>query len=154
MKDIKNVILSLCFFIVGCGPGFYPAPYIDPEFIPYVEEYKQDKSRYLSTQMKSVSIQFGLSDDSLDGQCEISAIRNRITDKTIFRIRIIRINKEHWQYFNPITRKILIYHELGHCDLNLDHSDTTSIMNPYALSDYLFNLDQEYYLDLLFNKGI
>jgi hypothetical protein len=49
----------------------------------------------------------------------------------------IFINRDHWMWFSAQTRITLIYHELGHCALGLDHyDDSTDIMNTYILSDF------------------
>jgi len=39
------------------------------------------------------------------------------------RIPLVIINQEVWNRFNAKQRKTLIFHELGHCLLGLEHSD-------------------------------
>ena len=53
------------------------------------------------------------------------------------RDRTVSILKSAWVNFTWQTKRVLIYHELGHCALNLDHSPEGSgnIMDPYVLYD-------------------
>lgn len=51
----------------------------------------------------------------------------------------IEISRKHWKAFDEGERRTLIFHELGHCVLGLDHAkeDANNIMAPYILdSDY------------------
>ena len=61
-------------------------------------------------------------------------------------------------------RQELIFHELGHCELNLDHDETynetdncpTSIMNPFVFGDYgvdnCYTPKFNYYINQLFGR--
>jgi len=147
-------ILLFTFLLTGCG--FYPnhTGYIDPEFVPYVNDYKQDKFRFLNTnKIKKISITFKVLDSDLDGECEIHVHSNRLTGKVLATYRMVYINTNHWPKFNYISKKLLIYHELGHCDLGLDHTYENTIMNPYAIDYNTFLISPDYYLNLLFNEG-
>lgn len=67
----------------------------------------------------------------------------------------VRIRTSFWLISSTLTKKALIYHELGHCLLRRGHNDTTytdgcpkSIMNPYLVTDscytsHLNELDYE-----------
>ena len=46
----------------------------------------------------------------------------------------IFINKQHWAKIDIHEKRELIYHELGHCVLNLGHNDDISVMNPFPPS--------------------
>lgn len=54
-------------------------------------------------------------------------------------------------------KKQLIYHELGHCELERTHTNSRdSIMWPYGFSDYRaenFNFNPEPYVKELFDEG-
>jgi hypothetical protein len=42
---------------------------------------------------------------------------------------VVTLNSTYWQYMNDNQKRLLVYHELGHCLLGLDHSsDPQSIM--------------------------
>lgn len=86
------------------------------------------------------------------GQCEIGEGRN------------ISINKAYWSDASHTSRELLIFHELGHCVLNLEHDDSwitlngvyipKSIMNSYLFSEYLYDTFREYYMLELFRKSL
>jgi len=48
----------------------------------------------------------------------------------------VRFLTPYWDYASATTRLTLVYHELGHCALGLDHTDSEAdIMNTYILSE-------------------
>lgn len=49
------------------------------------------------------------------------------------------INKKMWQTMTSMEKWVLIYHELGHCALGLDHltEKDHDIMNPFLLPDHV-----------------
>ena len=51
--------------------------------------------------------------------------------------KTITINANHWEQIPSIHRKELVYHELGHCELNLSHSDKPDIMRNRKYSSQL-----------------
>ena len=72
----------------------------------------------------------------------------------------IIIDKEFWEDENTTVneRIYLIFHELGHCDLNRDHSSLTrsdgkpsSLMFPYVMN--FSDDDMEYYFNELFGRA-
>jgi len=144
VNDIKNVILSLCILLTGCGE-FIPVTQarIDPVLLPYIELYQLNKYAYKKTyEIKKIDAVF-FSYSGLDGLCKISNTG----------YRIIEINPEYWFNATENEREVLIYHEMGHCDLNLNHSETYSIMYPYGITGSTFGANKSYYLNLLFNEG-
>lgn len=152
---VKNLSLSLLALFV-CSCGFYSVPpgYIDPEFQAYVTEYKKHKLYYSGVnKIKRLSITFKELPSNLDGECQILSFSNIITKKETMAYRQIFINKDHWQNYDYIEKTLLIYHELGHCDLGLDHSYENTIMNEYGIDVSVFVTDPVYYLDLLFTEG-
>jgi hypothetical protein len=67
----------------------------------------------------------------------------------------IVIDINFWEKAGRTTRKLLMYHELGHCVLRLGHvnkDDRDSIMNPAILSPSEFKKHERYYLEDLFNQ--
>lgn len=48
--------------------------------------------------------------------------------------RKIVINHNHWKDIEPVHRRELIWHELGHCVYDLRHSDEVDIMRPRVYS--------------------
>jgi hypothetical protein len=150
---VKKLILSLYLFCSGCGFYSVNDGYIDPEFIPYINEYKQDKFKYLNTKnIDRFPIRFKKMTYN-DGLCEIYTFSERITDKVIVQYKTIYINPDSWSNMTELERKFLLYHELGHCDLGLDHSTTLTIMYPYTLTQHTYENNPEYFIKLLFTQG-
>ncbi len=84
---------------------------------------------------------------------------NAIGDCNMLRGEV-RIKKSYWLNHSNTLRKVLILHELGHCDLNEDHRDEpsywdtgcpASIMHPYIMQDYCFVSHEHYYISELLN---
>lgn len=147
MEKMLNLIrsLSLVLFLSACGALNvinYPVV-VDTEFMPYIERYKDDKFHFTQNSTNRISITFRSSpDNSYVGVCFIG-----------YGTRWLEIDPEYWFNVTDTDRYILILHEMGHCDLNLDHSTDHSIMNEYLLSDWQYDNNPEFYLKKLFLEG-
>lgn len=75
--------------------------------------------------------------------------------------REIQIDREYWNNASELSRKQLILHELGHCELNREHEDSflsdncpTSVMRSYTFFNSelsnCFEPNFKYYLEELF----
>jgi len=94
---------------------------------------------------------------NVGGKCDKYVIP--FTD-TVIRYAIV-INREYWESLkDDYCKEQLIYHELGHCLLQLDHDDSTvwkgsylvpkSIMHPIHFGCYPFYRDnRDYYINEL-----
>lgn len=69
--------------------------------------------------------------------------------------RQIKILRPYWYQASPTLRSALIYHELGHCLLNLDHSAprNINIMAPVILPEEIFEDHWSALLDKLFARN-
>ncbi|NJO65047.1 MAG: hypothetical protein HC836_45145 [Richelia sp. RM2_1_2] len=47
--------------------------------------------------------------------------------------RSVKISKEFWALSHDLERESLIFHELGHCSLNRDHTTETIAYNNYSV---------------------
>lgn len=73
----------------------------------------------------------------------------------------ILVNSNIWFEFSEIEQEAIMFHELGHCILNLGHDTTMitlggdyiprSIMYPYSQSDQIYLDHWDYYVNELFN---
>jgi hypothetical protein len=150
VKTIKRISLSLLLFLIGCGQPPEPVQtgIIDPALQPYWEQYVKDKSFYTKANpvtTKKIDIVFyTLSNQGFDGMC--TKISNGY--------RRIQIDPGAWFWSTETDRILLFYHEMGHCDLDLDHTDGLTIMNSDYTPSADFLTNKDYYLDLLFNKGL
>lgn len=72
--------------------------------------------------------------------------------------REITIRETAWNLMSEYSRKHLIYHELGHCALNLEHDDTMyggfklNIMHPNAINSLHFEFFEVEYVKGLFEN--
>jgi len=66
---------------------------------------------------------------------------------------IIHVDINRWQDMKEISRKILLYHELGHCVLFRGHvkGENTSLMNPILISSFTFLANEDYFIAELFD---
>lgn len=92
------------------------------EALKYVEEFKEDYFKYTgSTLQVHSSILFLPQLEQLRYMATCSRIKGKYNH--------IEISERSWNKLTPYQRKLLIYHELGHCELKSDHSrEYTSIM--------------------------
>ncbi|CAB5221113.1 hypothetical protein UFOVP244_84 [uncultured Caudovirales phage] len=69
--------------------------------------------------------------------------------------RQINILRPYWYQASPTLRAALIYHELGHCLLNLDHSspENINIMAPVILSEEILEDHWSALVDKLFARN-
>lgn len=65
---------------------------------------------------------------------------------------IIDVDPDKWNNLSKTEKRILIFHELGHCILKRKHIDHyQSIMNTYLLDEKKFTKDKKLFMDELFN---
>ena len=132
---MRYLFIISALFLTACGqPGFQTAPSdprtitgVDPAFAPYVNEYISYKGRGLDY---DIPIQF-----SPDLGGNTVGICTRWSNG----YRQIQIDKDYWDnWLDEGERREVIAHELGHCDLNRDHTvhqyPALSIMDPYVFS--------------------
>lgn len=99
----------------------------DAAFTPYLGQFALDARLYEVTCLYTEAMVF---EDAMDndwvGYCA--------------PVQKIAVHPAFWQQATEIERMTLIYHELGHCALGLDHrTDKTAIMNPHVLDPMIAN---------------
>lgn len=141
---MKNLFFTLFIILTGCGT--YPYYETQKDFFDYVNRFEQDTG-------KKVNIPIIFTDeDKYAGVCEYYSNGNRL----------VRINHKYWHQSDDSGKEQLIYHELGHCVLNREHStksmnlkDThynipNSIMYPIAFGDlWYYSFFRNHYIDEL-----
>lgn len=151
MKFIELYIFILSCLMVGCisCSSFKTMDIkpIDAEFDQHVSKYEDLKVETLKVKMKNnISILFHSLPSPTIGICYWISNGSRE----------IYIDPGFW--FAPTTseldRELLIFHELGHCDLDRGHSDPLSIMEPYHIGGLEYSLDLNYYRSELFNEKL
>ncbi len=83
-------------------------------------EIQEEFLSELAINNSSIAIGFAKMQESKAGACYI------YKDGTA---AFIKINKEIWDSLSPNVKKTLIYHELGHCHLGLDHLDDYEVVD-------------------------
>jgi len=112
---------------------------------PYVDSFEKRLGKKIST---TISIVPKFSDSTINpkaiGVCYYAYPRK------------IELLQSYWRSASNTTRKILIYHELGHCELNRDHFDkqeqdfNLSIMRYMIMYDYQYKYCEKEYDEELF----
>lgn len=109
-KTLTLAILST-ILLTACGARCPKKANVNPEFLPYVEKFFDLQERYLGERGCHYSIKFkDLSDKGFAGLC--------------YRGKEIHIDPVSWARASETSREQLIFHELGHCVLRRDHSDS------------------------------
>lgn len=134
----------------GCGKGLTGPSVNHGVFEPFFQEFETASLEHGrdTTGDDALVIEFGNSADEA-GTCYSG-----------FDGRHIEINEQIWNDYDDTYRKLLIYHELGHCLLNRVHDQKLrenrypeSIMNPNIVSiTEIWDTDSEYYLNELFTS--
>lgn len=135
-------ISLLSTIVIGCGTGFRPVGYIDPEFRPLVEKFEQ-----LAGVTVDVTMYFNELTGNIIGMCKTYSDG----------YKEIKIDNIWWNYSSDTDREILIFHELAHCVLGQKHRDynlsdgcSGSVMDTYHIGSYCYNKHYDYYIGELF----
>ncbi len=120
--------LILCLFLISCGNGsnksknYFNDPYFNDlkeDFIEYIEE-NSNISEIDKWKIQTIPIFF----EKMEGKAGYCSNRGYIAVDQVYKTELYK------QYIRK-----LVFHELGHCILNLEHDD-----NPYDLMFYRLNL--------------
>ena len=120
---MKIVIMIVILALTSCGR----APDMDKAFSRLYWKFENKAYKHGRTTRYVSSIKFGPTKPGVSGSCKRGAIK-RIT-----------INKTSWMQLSQSKRKILLWHELGHCALKRKHTinrnnGLPSIMHPQSLT--------------------
>ncbi len=160
---ISSIIL-VAASLVGCGK---PAV-VEAEFQPYLDSfYSEAQQRGKDIQRGNISIHFGELPDTIAAHCVLSNSRPSSGGDEVV------INPTAWNAYSKQflpEREIVVFHELGHCLLGLEHEQGTlelcdernhfyypqaplSIMKSDAFVDPSLYADlRTYYVDQLFDS--
>jgi hypothetical protein len=156
---INKTIFLIIYSLLGCNTSLALPKHvvIDPVFQPFVQDFIQDAASvghpiiidnlviHFTTKLELIYL----------GECQDWSHGRYGTP-------IIKISQQNWSSLQLQARKSLLYHELGHCVLWLDHDDswiTTSLGDSiprslmYTSGDYsIAELKYwSYYINELFN---
>lgn len=135
---MKHLNLVILFVLSACGKE----PYVDPELYQYAKTFEQE----IGYSTENITMIFTNLDMPTIGRCTIDFSSNNL----------IEIDKNFWFISDFDEREQLMYHELGHCAMYLEHDDRKinyqymelpgSIMNSSFFGDFIFykNHKKEY----------
>ena len=89
--------------------GRHPNSTTDPVFLEYIEEFKKEFFSYTN-----VPVIF--KDNTINAIAVCTKWRSGYREVSIVR--------EYWNKLNHLQKEQLIFHELGHCVLDLDHNSS------------------------------
>lgn len=138
----------LLFFIWGCG---HLKDNHDPKLYQYALDFQADAYRYHKpiTLLRMNSIKYGDLGGEQIGECEVfswSRLRRYSYNITIDR---------EWAKTAPDWKqKIVVYHEMGHCELHRGHTHNESFMlEMYTAESWIYMQNHwDYMVYELFNE--
>jgi hypothetical protein len=120
----------------------------DEEFEQYVESFEEDWGEKI-TDLTIVFAQVKQDEETPTTKLGVCHINKDTTPHII-------IDPDTWETMSDTRRKLLMYHEMGHCVLFREHVEgrNTSIMNPLLIWSSVYLKDEQYFLDELFDPDM
>ena len=136
LEDIQDVLQPHSDFLFNTLPEMQT----DPEFGPYIEKYEALKGQYMNNgQSMPVDPDVKVFLSVTPFPREIGYDESLIgTAVSFYHNSVIMIDRGFWEYYkgNDVVREVVLFHELGHCDLRQEHSHN-DIMNMTWMDDVL-----------------
>ena len=154
------IVLALVL-VVGCTSDDSKIN-IDPSFQKYVDRFVEaalEREIVIDFSDTGLEVQFDDLPEESAGECSELGSFSSGSHR-------IRISTDFWQEADELAKEVLIFHELGHCELGRIHDnqifstmDWKSIMRGFPLpqKDPAVNftgIRKSYYLDELFNTAV
>lgn len=130
------VAMGLLGLLSACGMPQDPVV-IDPDLLEYSARFEQE----IGVSSSGISMVFEELSDGAVGLCTVSASGRKIS-----------IDPNFWRSIDEDVREELMYHELGHCAMDLEHDESLmagsrcpqSVMYPYVLGR-CYSLNKTHY---------
>jgi hypothetical protein len=116
---MKKLIILLCLLMASCGDGL-DDKYVEPQLSEYVEKFRQ-----LYNVPANIEIKFADLEIMIAGVCY--SYGNSHEDN------YIEIDRDYFDMYSNIEREELIFHELGHCIFNRDHTTERMMYKSYSV---------------------
>lgn len=153
---MKYTIIVLLLTLTSCATIKRDKSTHNPMFDSYIVKFQKEHKRVTGKTLKvTTPISFGIVRKryGFDAYCMMSLAHKRN--------RSIVIDKRRWFELSEAAKEILIYHELGHCELNRMHREDRydnrrpkSIMSANMMQRRFYERYREEYIKELFtNKG-
>ena len=131
----------------GCA-GYAGAPglvEVDPRLEKYVDKYLDAKVAS-GPHLRNVNYRMRVIFEKQAKPTRLG-VCHRQSDRTI---RVIGIDPGHWVVMSEASRYALMYHEMGHCDLDLDHGQGGAIMDAILIQGVYFQRNYDKLVKQLF----
>jgi hypothetical protein len=148
--NMRLIIALSILMLSACGQAPAPAV-VDPALAPYLSSFEKD----VGASASGINVSFADTETQKNGLGETVGECLLYTDGNSGTVleRDIHIDSGYWATASEDARTEIMYHELGHCALNLQHIFTvkddhcpTSIMYPYVFGDQpCFANEKAYY---------
>jgi hypothetical protein len=138
-----KILFTISLFLSSCITIENEVAFINYEVMPYLNAYKEYKLLFLNRRELDYNISIIFKHlPNAAGSC----FKNYLTGSRAITLDTVLWNKNDDNY-----RLQLLFHELGHCDLNLDHQEETpGIMNK---AKYLKPMKHSH-IEAFFTKGL
>ena len=133
--NLADIVPSYC---ISDSPQTWIDANTHPEFLPYIEEYLSVKKEIIGQEELDYPIKILFYRSDSEAWRQVSRLADNFNFQGIAfskpHTKHILINYDAWISLSETKRELIIFHELGHCDLNRRHTtsiEPTSIMNVF-----------------------
>lgn len=164
IKAFALLVVLIALSLTGCGKSIQ-AGHIAPEAQPYVDQFLAEaKARGVEL---TLNVEVVIDDVTLYGE----EYNHRTLGFCLSSGKVV-LSKLYWDSWideNDLSKRLLVFHELGHCLLFRAHKDgekqilnpdtktmvraPLSIMNTVFIGGTTYGMDQKAYDDELFDKA-
>lgn len=124
------LMLSGLIFVIQSNSHKNAPLYIDETFIPYYNSFVDDADKYkVVPNFRNMTTTF------------VESLSDGVLAYCIPNFNIIKVDRNKWNSLDELSKKLVLYHEWGHCTLRRPHVDPIyvnlyvscpdSIMHPY-----------------------
>jgi hypothetical protein len=128
------------------------APDVDPALLPFVKEFFFEARKQGATCFRTSRIEFRTQEQiNQDIKEPIGRTLGYCTESGL-----IALNKDAWDTNGLLMNKAVLFHELGHCTLHLDHAteNSTNIMTAFMLDEETLAENWALLMDKLFSNNL
>jgi len=137
-------VVKILALIILCGCASIGQ--VDKQVLPYVDKFEELYGQKIGP-IDILIVDFDEKHKNAGGLC-------RLLSQQIF------INKKLWETKDEYEKEMLVFHELGHCELGLAHDNQKdskdgcykSIMNWKSMPGKCYRKKKKYYRDELFKR--
>jgi len=120
----QRAAIAALILLTFANCGKQKDAYVDPAFATYVSDFENK----IDVSTKGITIRFGKTEPPVIGICFRMDESNEVV-----------INAEWWDYMTNLGREQLLFHELGHCAMYLDHDDRRVVVDGKEIQGSIMN---------------